>query len=125
MNAILLSIKPEYVKRILNKTKKYEYRKRLAKKDVDIIYIYSTYPEKKVVASVQVKGYISAPPSVLWEKTKSNAGISRAKYREYFKGCKYAYAYELGEVNVFSEAKSLSDYGVNAAPQSFVYIKQE
>ena len=123
MNAILLSIKPAYVEKILNGTKKYEYRKRLPRKDIDIIYIYSTYPEKKVVGTVKITSCLSAPPSVLWEKTKSNAGISRLKYREYFKGCKKAYAYELGAVNVFDEAKQLSDYGINVAPQSFMYIK--
>ena len=122
MKAILLSIKPEYVSKILLGSKKYEYRKRLAKEEVSAILIYSTAPTMKVVASVNVINRLSAPPTVLWEKTKKDAGISRAKYREYFKGCKKAYAYELGEVKVFNTEKTLLDFGIEFTPQSFVYV---
>lgn len=122
MKAVLLAIKPEYVKKILQGTKKFEYRKRLAKEDVSVIYIYSTSPYMKVVASVQIIGRLSASPTSLWEKTKEKAGISRSKYREYFHGCKIAYAYELGEVSVFPKEKELREYGVSTPPQSFVYI---
>ena len=122
MKTLLLSIKPEYVDRILLGTKKYEYRKRLARDDIDTILIYSTAPTMKVVASVQVVGRLSASPTALWEKTKAHAGISREKFRDYFRGCQTAYAYELGDVSVFSEARNLIDYGIVAAPQSFVYI---
>ena len=125
MKALLLSIKPEYVEKILQGTKKFEYRKRLAKENVNIIYIYSTAPSMKVVASVQVNGRLSASPTALWERTKTTAGISRAKYREYFHGCKTVYAYELGTVNVFKNAKNLSEFGIITAPQSFVYLEMK
>ncbi|MFR1221576.1 MAG: hypothetical protein ACLSDS_04645 [Oscillospiraceae bacterium] len=123
MKALLLSIKPEYVEKILQGKKKFEYRKRLAKEDVSYIYVYSTAPSMKVVASVHIEGYLSDSPTALWEKTKAAAGISRAKFRDYFRGCKTAYAYKLGKVEVFESPKNLSDFGVAVAPQSFVYIK--
>jgi predicted transcriptional regulator len=125
LKAILLSIKPEYVKKILAGTKKYEYRRRLAKEEISTILIYSTYPVMKVVAQAEVSGTICANPSALWEKTKANAGISRKKYREYFQGCKKANAYELGEIKAFDEPKSLLDYNISFAPQSFVYVTFE
>mgnify|MGYP004692631791 FL=1 len=123
MKALLLSIKPEYVAKILQGEKKFEYRKRLAKEDVSYIYVYSTAPSMKVVASVHIEGHLSDSPTALWEKTKAAAGISRAKFRDYFRGCKTAYAYELGKVEVFESPKNLSDFGVVVAPQSFVYIE--
>ena len=123
MKALLLSIKPEYVEKILQGEKKFEYRKRLAKEDVSYIYVYSTAPSMKVVASVHIEGYLSDSPTALWEKTKAAAGISRAKLRDYFRGCKTAYAYKLGKVEVFESPKNISDFGVAVAPQSFVYIK--
>lgn len=123
MKALLLSIKPEYVEKILQGEKKFEYRKRLAKEDVSYIYVYSTAPSMKVVASVHIEGHLSDSPTALWEKTKASAGISRAKFRDYFRGCKTAYAYKLGKVEVFQSPKNLSDFGVAVAPQSFVYIK--
>lgn len=125
MKALLLSIKPEYVDRILLGTKKYEYRKRLAKESFDKIYIYSTSPVMKVVGTVEVLGSLERSPSTLWEETKTKAGISRAKYREYFKNCKKAYAYQLGEVTVFDVPLALDDLGISTAPQSFVYIEEK
>lgn len=125
MKALLLSIKREYVEKILQGEKKFEYRKRLAKEDVSYIYVYSTAPSMKVVASVHIEGHLSDSPTALWEKTKAAAGISRAKFRDYFRGCKTAYAYKLGKVEVFESPKNLSDFGVAVAPQSFVYIKIE
>lgn len=125
MKALLLSIKPEYVEKILRGTKKYEFRKRLAKENVRVIYIYSTSPTMKVVASVRIVDRIAAPPDGLWEKTKDNAGISYRDYCEYFRGCQTAYAYKLGAVDVFKEGKQLSDFGITAAPQSFIYIDVE
>lgn len=125
MKALLLSIKPEYANRILLGTKKYEYRKRLAKDSFDKIYIYSTSPVMKVVGTVKVLGRLERSPTALWEETKTEAGISRAKYRKYFKNCKSAYAYQLGEVTVFDTPLNLDDFGVSAAPQSFVYIEAE
>lgn len=125
MKAILLSIKPEYVEKILDGTKKYEYRKRLAKAESSTILIYSTSPVMKVVAKAEIIGTICAAPSTLWEKTKGNAGISRKKYREYFHGCKRAYAYELGQVQVFDVPKNLSDFNISLAPQSYAYVDLE
>ena len=47
--SILLSIKPEYVEKILKGEKRYEFRRKLCQKEVDKIYIYETSPVKKVV----------------------------------------------------------------------------
>ena len=44
MSTILLSIKPEYVNKIIAGTKKYEFRKHLAQGDIQKIIIYSTAP---------------------------------------------------------------------------------
>lgn len=121
----MLSIKPEYVKKIVSGEKKYEYRKHAAKCKVEKIVIYSCAPEKSVVGEVIVKGILAKSKSSLWETTKEHGGISRAKYREYFADSKTAYAYELGDVTVYDKPKSLLDYGIKSAPQSFVYLNAE
>lgn len=125
MSKVLISIKPEYVTRILNGTKKYEYRRMLAKKDVSSLIIYSTYPVMEIVGEVEVVTTIEMAPSSLWEKTKKEAGISRKKYREYFKDKKKACAYVLGKVTKYESNKKLLDIGVQKAPQSFSYLTQE
>lgn len=123
MCTILLSIKPEYTESILAETKKFEFRRQVAKRHVDRILIYSTAPEMKVVASVTVLGVLKETPQDLWQKTKEFSGISHDKYMEYFSKKEFAYAYQLGEVKKFKKAKDLSEYGISAAPQSFVYIE--
>ncbi len=125
MASILLSIKPEYVERIHAGSKKYEFRKRIAKKTVGKILMYSTAPIMKVVGEVQIVETISASPSAMWEQTKESAGITRDKFREYFKGCKTAYAYHLGEVTRYSPPKDLSEFNINFPPQSFIYLSRE
>lgn len=122
MKAILLSIKPIYVQRIMDGSKKYEYRKRLAKKDVDVIYIYATSSIKKVVAKARISSRLEGSPKELWNKTKEHAGIEEKAYMGYFKSSKIAYAYGLKDIEVFKEPKDLKDYGVGVAPQSFAYL---
>ena len=124
MESILLSVKPEYVERIFAGTKLYEYRKRLPRKNINKIVVYSTHPMMKIIGEVKVVGIISASPYRLWEETKTNSGISRGKFRKYFKGCKTAFAYKLGDLTIFDNPKTLGDYNLNHAPQSFVYIKE-
>lgn len=125
MSRILISIKPEYVERILNETKKFEFRRMITQKEVKLLVIYSTRPVMEIVAEVEVIETIEMAPSSLWEKTKKSAGISRKKYREYFRGRKKAYAYVLGRVTKYEAGKKLTDIGIEKAPQSFLYLNQK
>ena len=125
MATILLSIKPEYVERIFNGSKKYEFRKHLPQEKVEKIIVYSTDPVQRIVGEVEVLGTLSMKPSPLWEFTKKFAGISRVKYRAYFEGCAIAYAFQLGQTQIYESPKTLKDLGMKNAPQSFVYINSK
>lgn len=122
MCKILLSIKPEYASQILQGVKKYEYRRQVAKKNVDEIIIYSTTPEMKIIGKVKVKGIIKMTPEKLWEKTNKYSGICKSKFFSYFEGKEISYAYELGEVIPFNPPKKLMDYKIKTAPQNFLYL---
>ena len=54
MATILLSIKPEYVAKIFDHTKRYEFRKRIPQKPIDIIVVYSSEPEQHIVGEFEV-----------------------------------------------------------------------
>lgn len=125
MATILLSIKPEYVERIFNGSKKFEFRKHLPQENVDKIVVYSTDPVQQVVGEVAVRGTLTMKPSPLWEATKGAAGISRAKYRAYFRGCTAAYAFQLGQTRLYEIPKTLEEIGVKSAPQSFTYLNAD
>lgn len=122
MCKILISIKPEYVEKIFNGTKKYEYRTKLAKRNVDKLVVYCTAPVKKVIGEVDVTNTLTEKPDVLWKKTKEFSGLSKDGYEKYFKKHKEANAYALSNPRVFKKPKSLTDYGIESAPQSFYYI---
>ena len=123
MSKILLSINPQYVDNILSGVKKYEYRTKVAKQDVDALVIYSTSPVKHVIGEVKVIEVLELPPEALWEETKDYSGITKAFFDSYFKDRDITYAYHLGEVTVYKEPLGLSHYGIKAPPQSFVYLK--
>jgi predicted transcriptional regulator len=118
-----MSINPEHVDNILAGTKKFEFRKNKCKEEIDSIIIYSTSPIMRVVAEVEVKGIIEDTPQVVWSKTESAAGIDKIFFDRYYNGRDVAVAYVLGKVKKFAAPKSLSDYGIKAAPQSYVYVR--
>ena len=124
MSTILISIKPEYVEKIFDGTKKYEYRRRLANKAVDKMIIYCTAPVKAAVGEVAVVGTISDTPEKLWEQTKDFAGISKEKYFEYFSGKEKANCYVLGDYVKYDHPKKLEDFGINVAPQTWLYVDE-
>lgn len=122
MRKILLSINPKYVEKILNKTKRFEYRTKVAKKDVKAILVYCTFPKKMVVAKVKIKSILCDTPNNLWERTKEYSGVSKKFFDKYFKDREIAYAYELGEILEYKNPRPLKDFGIEFAPQSFVYV---
>lgn len=122
MSAILLPIKPPYIEQILHGEKKYEYRKRLCKKEINKIYLYATNPVKKVVGEVTVISKLETDKETLWKITKQYSGVSYEEYCDYFSAKNMACAYQLGEIIKYNEPKPLTDYGIDFCPQSFLYI---
>lgn len=125
MSSILISIKPEYVEKIFDGSKKYEYRTRLANENINKMIIYCTAPVKAVVGEVKVVGTISGSPEWLWEHTKDHAGITKEKFFDYFGDKEIANCYVLGDCVKCSQPIKLEDlnFGVNVGPQSWVYVK--
>ena len=111
---VLMSIKPKFVERIFAGTKTFELRKKLFKKTIDTIVIYSSFPEKNRI--------ISSTPNHLWESHKNNLGISEKEYFKYYKNSKVAYAIKIKKVIKYKKELELKDFGIEKAPQSYQYI---
>ena len=122
MSQMLLSINPEHVENILSGKKRYEFRKVRCRDDISSIIIYATSPIMRVVAEVEVIDIIVDAPQVVWDITSKYAGISKTFFNQYYEGRKKAVAYELGEVQIYSEPRPLAELGISHAPQSFVYV---
>lgn len=122
MSKMLLSIKPEYVDKIVAGTKKYEFRKFLCHEGIDTIVIYATAPVKKVVGEIALLDIIEGDVEHVWRKTRDFGGILEKDYKAYYEGRKVAIAYQLGEVTLYDEPMELKDLGLDYVPQSFAYI---
>lgn len=122
---VLLSIKPEYVERIFNGKKKYEYRKSLFKRDdVNVVIIYATKPVGKVVGEFEIDKIIENTPSELWKETKKYSGIKKKDYMEYFKKRDKGFAIAIKNINQYDTPIELTDISkdIKVAPQSFRYV---
>ncbi len=122
MCKILISIKPQFVNLILNGQKKFEFRKNLPQKEVNLLVIYASAPVSRIIGEVEVTHTLSYAPSTLWRKTYKNAGISKKFFDSYFSGKEIANAYVLGKIKKFKRSKSLLEYDIRTAPQSYIYL---
>lgn len=84
--------------------------------------IYATAPVMKVVAEAKVGAVLESDPKTLWNMTKEYSGIGQDFFVAYFHDRTRAIAYQLQDVQRYDEPKPLSELGVKAAPQSFVYL---
>ena len=121
-STILLSIKPQYAKAVLENQKKYEFRKRRCKDSVNKIIFYATAPESKVVGEAEIEKILEDTPDKVWELTKHAAGITYKQFCAYYQGYSKAVAYKLRNPLIYKEPKSLLDYGIKYVPQSFIYL---
>ncbi len=121
---VLLSIKPEFAKRIFEGTKRYEFRKTIySNRSVRMVVVYVTRPVSRIVGEFDVDGIIEAAPECLWAETHAHAGITRAFFDAYFEGRDRAFAIRVGEIRRYDTPLVPSDVVENfTAPQSYMYV---
>lgn len=120
---VLLSIKPEYVDKIADGTKLYEFRKSVFKNSVDKIWVYSSSPVKKIVGKIIVEDIVESTPAQLWLDFQKHAGIDKIKFFKYFEGKEKGYAIKIKEFIPFD--KHINPYVEKnnfTPPQSYAYL---
>ncbi len=121
---VLLSIKPEFAKKIFDGTKKFEYRKSIFKyPDVGKVIVYASSPIKKIIGEFEIAGILNDEVKSVWKETSRFSGVSKKFYLTYFKNKEKAYAIKIRSAKYYEPAKNLSDFNIRTAPQSFVYLK--
>lgn len=119
----VMSIRPQYAEAILDGTKLVEFRKRRLAPDVTTVLIYATMPVGRVVGAFEVAGYDIASPSSVWERHKGHAGISRAGYRDYYRGARSAVGILVKDPRRLARPLTLAELDeALPVPQSFVYL---
>ena len=122
---VMLSIRPEFVARILSGEKTYEYRRRIFRRtDVDRLVIYSTSPQSAVVGEATIDYVLEASPKVLWDQTHASGGIEKGAFMKYFYDTDTGYAIKLKNVVQLETPQALSEYApsIKRPPQSFAYL---
>lgn len=125
--AVLISVHPKYVSKILSGEKRVEFRRVWASQKVTHLVIYSTSPEMKIKATAKVEKVLTGSKSSLWEVAKEHGGgLTRSELRKYFDGVSKGHAILLKEIKEFKEHLFLSEAipGVRA-PQSYIYLTSE
>ena len=124
MKAVLLSIKPEFAHKIFDGSKKFEFRKQVFKDtSVKKVIVYSSSPEQKVIGEFEIETILSDTPDNIWIQTSFCSGITQEFYNEYFEGRDKAFAIKVASTKKYRKQKSLADFNVQSAPQSFAYVE--
>lgn len=123
---VLLAIKPEFVEKILNGSKKFEFRKIIFKsEDVKVVLIYASSPTQKVVGEFEIEKVIALEPEKLWEKTKKHSGITKEYFDSYFSDKDEGFAIKIKNLKKYRKPKCLkTDFNISSPPQSFLYLNK-
>lgn len=123
-SAALISVHPKYVRQILNGSKRVEFRRVWTSRQVTHLVLYSTAPDMKVVAILELEKTVERSKAGLWELAKQyGGGLTRKALRTYFSDKKLGYGLIIASVQVLEKPMPLSDAipGVRA-PQSYAYL---
>jgi len=122
----ILSIKPIYANAILKGVKTVEFRKRVFKKNVDKIVIYSSSPTKMIVGYFTFSNIVEDTPENLWKTFQKVGGISKDDFFEYYKETEKGFGIVIKELVKFEVEKDPIEFIENfTAPQSYVYLERE
>lgn len=119
---VVLSIRPEYVARILAATKQVEFRRQPLPAHVTHAVVYATMPVGRLVATFTIAGQVTAPPSRLWAQYQQVAGIEQERFDTYYQGRRQGTAILIKDLVSLPAPVPLSAVGLSHAPQSWRYL---
>lgn len=123
---LLLSIKPEFNKMILNGEKTIELRKRLPKNISELIFVYESSPTKQITSVFKVKkNYLENIQSM--KRFIKKARVSKTFFENYYQGKKVGVAFEIEKAYKLEKnipLKTLKTHKITA-PQDYCYLPKK
>jgi predicted transcriptional regulator len=108
--AVLLSIRPQHARNILNGSKTVELRRTRPRIQTgDLALVYVTRPVCAVVAAFTVGRVVAQPPEELWFSVRQHAGVDRRQYDTYYAGATIGTAIFVANIRQLPEPLALSD----------------
>jgi len=122
---VILSIKPKYAQAIMSGKKQVEFRKKIFKRNVDKVFVYSSSPEKRIVGFFTIKGVVEDTPQILWQKFREIGSIKEEDFFNYYSGTDLGYSILIETFKKFKMGIDPADFFENfCAPQSYIYLEE-
>lgn len=126
---ILVSIKPEFVDKIFDGSKKIELRKVSPKsKPGDLMIVYSTSPEMAIVGICTIEKIIKSTPEEIWNNHSAILGIDEQRYFQYYAESTKAVGIVIQNAKRFKSKIPLKNIKEHfpkfAPPQTFKYFNR-
>ncbi|AZJ36440.1 hypothetical protein D6T69_13280 [Tenacibaculum singaporense] len=126
LTSVILSIKPIYAQAIMSGEKKVEFRKKIFKRPVDKIFVYSSSPEKKIIGFFTIKEIVEDTPKNLWKEFNEVGGINKDDFFNYYQEAETGFSIKISQVEKFKIGIDPADFFENFyAPQSYIYLEEE
>jgi predicted transcriptional regulator len=123
---LLISIHPEYIQKIRQGSKRYEYRKRGLTKKIRYMVFYETAPVMQIVGYCRITEILKGMASDIWNITGTEGGIEKESFMQYFRKGTTAFAYKLDSPVFFENGLSPEQFIPDfTAPQSFRYLTED
>lgn len=127
--ALLLSIKPQYARAILEGRKTIEVRRKFPTIDPGTtVVLYSSSPEKAILGTVRLKRTMKVNPNSVWGQHRSDIGIDENDLTAYLAGADESTLLEVDCPDSWERPVSLDSLravlGIEP-PQSFRYLATE
>ena len=105
MTLIVMSIKPNWVDKIVRLKKRVELRRRgpSIKHLGSQLYIYATSPKSSIVARCVIAGISTGAPETLWHQIGAGSGCTRTEFFDYFRNAPSGTALHLESVKELEE----------------------
>ena len=118
-----MAIRPQFASAIFDGTKNVEFRRRPLAPDISTVIVYVTQPTGQIVGAFTVARQRLATPQSMWRRYRTNAGIDRASFFDYFTGTDVGVAIEIANPRLLADPVDLADVGPGiAVPQSYRYL---
>jgi predicted transcriptional regulator len=126
---LIMSIHPEYAKKILEGKKTVEIRRKFSKKWKGFkVKLYSTSPIKSLIGEAIIDDIVIGKPDFVWERFGTCISITKEEFDKYVKSANEIYAIVLNDVHPFkieiplSQISHLTNSDLKP-PQSYCNLK--